>query len=222
MFAAWSFRSAYSFGIDTGRCHGKVASYLPGIGYRTPAMTTALLIIDVQHALCTGDEAAFEIDAVIERINALVAAARATSVPVILIQHEDAEGSLRFGADGWQLADGLAAHPDDLRVRKTTPDSFHQTELYRLLLQREVTDLVVCGLQSDFCVDTTVRRALALDYHVTLVADAHSTVDNGVLAASQITAHHNATFRNMTSFGPRIDVIPTRDVRIGIRREASA
>lgn len=63
--------------------------------------------------------------------------------------------------------------------------------------------LVVCGFQSEFCVDTTTRRALALGYPVTLVADGHSTTDNGVLSAAQISAHHNATLTNIVSFGPR-------------------
>lgn len=177
-------------------------------------MTTALLIIDVQHALCTGEEAAFDIDRVIERINAIGAQARTVGAPVILIQHEEDRGSLQFGTDGWQLAAELATLPGDLRVRKTTPDSFHQTELHRLLQERGVTHLVVCGLQSDFCVDTTVRRALALGYHVVLVADAHSTIDNGVLSAAQIIAHHNTTLAHMTSFGPRITVATADGINI--------
>ena len=175
---------------------------------------TALLVIDVQHALCTGEEAAFDIDRVIDRINSVSATARTAGVPVIFIQHEEDEGSLRFGTGGWQLAQGLAASPGDFRVRKTTPDSFHQTDLPRLLQERAITDLVVCGLQSDFCVDTTVRRALALGYPVTLVADAHSTVDNGVLSAAQIVAHHNTTLAHMASFGPRVRVMPAGEVRI--------
>jgi len=174
-------------------------------------MTTALLIIDVQQALCAGPYAAFDIDRVIPRINAIGAKARSAGASVIFIQHED-DGPLQFGADGWQLAIGLEATGADLRVRKTTPDSFHRTELQALLQSRGVTHLVVCGLQSDFCVDTTVRRALALGYEVSLVADGHTTLDNGVLTAAQIIAHHNMTLGNMTSFGPRVKVMPAGDI----------
>ena len=177
-------------------------------------MKTALLIIDVQHALCTGEEAAFEIDRVIDRINTIGAKARTAGAPVVLIQHEEEDGPLQFGTDGWQLAQGLATGPGDLRVRKTTPDSFHRTDLQRLLQERDVTHLVVCGLQSDFCVDTTVRRALALGYPVTLAADAHSTIDNAALSAPQIIAHHNTTLGHMASFGPRVRVVPADEVGI--------
>jgi len=175
-------------------------------------MKTALLIIDVQHALCAGEYAAVGIDAVIERINALSARARAAGVPVVLIQHEEADGPLQHGTDGWQLAQRLVTDAGDLRLRKTACDSFHHTELQERLQERDVTQLVVCGLQSEFCVDATVRRALALGYPVVLVEDGHSTLDNGVLSAAQITAHHNATLANMTSFGPRVAVVPADQV----------
>ncbi len=177
-------------------------------------MKTALLIIDVQHALCTGEEAAFDIERVIERVNAVATKARASGAPVILIQHEEDGGPLQFGISGWHLAEGLETLPGDLRVRKTACDSFHQTDLHRLLQEREITNLVICGLQSEFCVDATVRRALALGYPVLLVADGHSTIDNGVLSAAQITAHHNTTLAHMTSFGPRVTVAPAGEVRI--------
>jgi nicotinamidase-related amidase len=176
-------------------------------------MTSALLIIDVQNALCSGDEAAFDIENVIARINLLSAAARAVEAPVLLVQHEEAGGSLTFASEGWQLAAGLRTSPDDLRVRKKTPNSFHETELHTVLQERAVSRLVVCGLQSDFCVDTTVRQALALGYDVVLASDAHSTTDNGILSAAQITAHHNRTLRFMTSFGPRISVMHAREIR---------
>lgn len=176
-------------------------------------MKSALLVIDVQHALCTGPWAAFDIDGVIDRINAVAAKARAAGAPVLWIQHED-DGPLRYGSDGWQLDQRLAVQPDDIRLRKTATDSFHKTELRALLQARDVGRLIVCGLQSDFCVDSTIRRALALGYPVVLVADAHSTVDNGILSAAQITAHHTATLASIESFGPRAIPVRAAELRI--------
>lgn len=177
-------------------------------------MTSALLIIDVQQALCCGVDAAFDIASVIDRINSVSAQARAAGVPVILIQHEEADGPLQYGADGWQMDARLQVSDADLRVRKTACDSFYQTNLQDLLLSRAVDHLVVCGLQSEFCVDSTVRAALARGYPVTLVADGHSTVDNGVLSAAQISAHHNTTLANLGSFGPRVTPVPAADMHL--------
>lgn len=180
---------------------------------RQHPMKHALLIIDVQQALCSGAEAAFDIDRVVDRINSVSTKARVAGAPVFLIQHEETDGSLQYGTGGWQLYERLAVQPEDIRVRKTTPDSFHKTELQSLLQARNVETLVVCGLQSDFCVDCTVRRALALGYPVVLVSDAHSTVDNGVLSAAEISAHHNTTLANIGSFGPRVTLTKAAEVR---------
>lgn len=176
-------------------------------------MTTALLVIDVQKALCVGEGAAFESRRVIDRINQVSAKARATGVPVILIQHEAPNDPLEYGTEGWELAEGLDTQPADLRLRKAATDSFHHTELQALLQERGIQKLIICGLQSDFCVDTTTRRALALGYPVTLVSDGHSTVDNGVLTAAQISAHHTVTLANIESFGPRVTPLTASEIR---------
>lgn len=175
-------------------------------------MKTALLIIDVQQALCHGEYAAWDSGRILANINAVAARARAADAPVFLIQHDEPDGPLAAGSAGWQLADGLDTAASDLRLRKQASDSFHNTDLHAQLQQRGIDNLVICGLQSDFCVDTTTRRAMALGYPVQLVADGHSTVDNDVLTAQQIAAHHNVTLSNLSSFGPRTKAVPAASV----------
>ncbi len=177
-------------------------------------MTTALLIIDVQRALCSGKYAAFEADRVIERINLVSRKAREVGAPVVVIQHESAGGPLEYETDGWKLAVGLDTQPTDIYVRKRATDSFHNTDLLPILHAAGATELAICGLQSEFCVDTTTRRALALGYPVKLISDAHSTMSNGVLSAAQISAHHNETLANITSFGPRVTLIAASEVYV--------
>ena len=178
-------------------------------------MATALLIIDVQHALCTGEYECFEIKRVIENINGLSAKAREAGIPVILIQHEEKGDLLQHGSEGWQLAESLETSPQDLRVRKTNRDSFYQTHLQAKCCKMWALDrLIICGLQTDYCVNATVRQALKLGYDVVLAADAHSTVDNGNLAAEDIIAEHNADLAHLTGPVARIDVMPTSEIRI--------
>jgi nicotinamidase-related amidase len=176
-------------------------------------MRSALLIIDVQQVLCVGAEAAFDVGNVVDRINLVAQRMREAALPVIFIQHED-DGPLKSESAGWQLHEKLVVQATDIRVRKTASDAFHQTELQSVLQSRGIDTLVACGLQSDFCVDSTVRRALALGYPVTLIADGHSTVDNGVLTAAQISAHHNETLANLGSYGPRVKTIPAAEFRV--------
>jgi len=174
---------------------------------------TALLVIDVQQGLCEGEHDAFESQQVIGRINCVSGKARAAGALVVFIQHESKSGYLEFESDAWQLARGLHVEPTDLRIRKTTPDSFHRTELERVLKDHAITDLVICGMHTEFCVDTTARRALALGFPVVLVEDAHTTEGNRHLSPLQVIRHHNETLTNIGSFGPRVRAIPTEDLR---------
>jgi nicotinamidase-related amidase len=165
-------------------------------------MATALLVIDVQQALFEPHPRPGAAPQVLARINALTARARAAGAPVIFIQHEDAE--MICDTPGWALACELQVHDTDIRVRKTTPDSFHKTGLADILAAHGVSHVVICGYATEFCIDTTTRRAATLGYGVTLAADAHTTHDKPHADAATIRAHHNATLPAMSSFGPKI------------------
>ncbi len=178
-------------------------------------MNTALLVIDVQQGLCEGEHAPFESPQVIDRINRVSDKARAAGAFVIFVQHESGSGYLEHGTPAWQLADGLTVAPTDLHVRKTSADSFHKTDLQAVLKAHDVEDLIVCGMHTEFCVDTTIRRALALGYPVVLVSDAHTTEGNAGLSPQQVIRHHNDTLANISSFGPLVTAVSTDDLRIG-------
>ncbi len=176
----------------------------------TPVSTTALLVIGVQQSLCEGEGVAWDCEGLFSRINVLSQGARAAGCPVIWVQHQDAQ--LLPESPAWQLPAALHTDAADLHIRKTTPDAFFRTPLQALLQQHGVQRVVVCGLHSEFCVDTTVRRAMALGYPVTLVGDAHTSAGHADATPQQVIAHHNATLSDISSFGPRVTVVSTQDV----------
>ena len=175
-------------------------------------MTTALLIIDVQRALCAGEYECHDANRVIDTINGLSARARQSGVPVVLIQHNEKDSPFAHGAEGWQLAEGLSTAPGDLRVDKTANDSFYQTNLQKLIPREDFDRLVICGMQTDYCVNATVRQAHQLGYDVELAADAHTTVDNGNMSAEDIIAEHNKDWAHLTGSVARIDVRPAEQI----------
>ena len=175
-------------------------------------MKKAVLVIDVQQGLCEGEGAAFDCAGTITRINTVTRKARAAGVPVIFIQHESSCGYLEHDTPSWQLAKGLDVLPADLRIAKTTPDAFLRTRLQETLDELGVDEVVVCGMHSEFCVDTTTRRALALGYPVVLVSDGHTSAGNAAIGAAQVIAHHNATLTNISSFGPRVRALPHAEI----------
>jgi nicotinamidase-related amidase len=80
----------------------------------------------------------------------------------------------------------------DIVIQKNTPDAFYKTNLCEKLESKGIRNLIVAGLQTEYCVDTTCRRAFSLGYNVTLVKDAHSTWDTSILSAEQIIEHHSS------------------------------
>ena len=151
----------------------------------------ALLVIDMQKGVYADEDGTVHAGAaLVTTINGSIGAARAAGCPVVFVQHE-AEW-LTAGSPQWELVDGLdAGDENDLFARKRHGSAFHDTGLEQALRSTAVDELVVCGLQSEFCVDSTVRHAYALGFPVTLVADAHSTWDSASLTAAQIIEHHN-------------------------------
>lgn len=176
-------------------------------------MKSALLVIDVQRGLCEGAQVSFELREVISRINQLASRARAAGAPVVFVQHETRGGLFVHGSDTWQLALDLHTEPGDLFVRKTASDAFHHTELSQMLQEHGVTDLVICGMHSEYCVDSTTRRAAALGYPVVLAADAHTTEDKAHLSGVEIRRHENVTLSNVTSYGVAIRAIDAEAVQ---------
>lgn len=175
-------------------------------------MKQAILVIDVQRMLFDVAPRPHEADVVVERINAMCARARSADVPVFLIQHED-NHSLAFETAGWELQGNLETMDGDTVVRKRTPDSFLSTTLAGQLADRGVKRVVIAGYASEFCVDTTVRRAAALGYEVVLASDAHTTHDKAHASGAFIRQHHNATLPAISSFGHKIIAVPSTEVQ---------
>jgi len=154
--------------------------------------STALLVIDVQACNFEEPEPVYRGDDLLSKIGALIAQARAAGVPIIYIQHCGPEGAIdQPGTPGWEIHPAVTPLQDDVVIQKRYPDAFQDTSLQHELEAGGIKSLIITGMQTEYCVDTTCRRAYSLNYDVTLVKDAHSTWNTDLLTAPQIIAHHN-------------------------------
>lgn len=174
---------------------------------------SALLVIDVQRGWYEAAPGPHDATGTLARINRLIDSARAAGRPVIFIQHSEPPG-LTPGTPEWELHPALHREAADPVVGKTACDSFLGTTLAAALRQRKVDTLVVCGAATEFCVDTTVRRAVSEGYAVVVPSDAHATKDRPVLAATQIIAHHNWVWAELSAPRPVL-VAPSAEIRFG-------
>ncbi len=170
---------------------------------------TALLVIDMQVGLVAG---AYRAGEVLGTIATLLAKARSSGTPVVYLQHESDEFEpLKRGTPTWQIHPDIAPAEGESVISKRASDSFYQTPLRRELEAKGVRHIVVTGMMTEACVDTTSRAAISLGYDVTLVEDGHTTW-NGRLPAAQIIEHHNATLAELVHPDHTIKVKPAEAV----------
>jgi nicotinamidase-related amidase len=160
---------------------------------------SALVVIDVQRGildipgLARKREIDQALDQTVFRIGALLERARAARLPVVYVQHDGAPGHrLEPNTTGWPIRTEIAPLPGEPIIHKRACDAFFETRLQEELATRNVKQLVIVGCMTEYCIDTTVRRAVSLGFDVLLAADGHTTADTRDLRFEQIIAHHNA------------------------------
>lgn len=164
--------------------------------FKDVLMKTALLVIDVQNDMFRPEDRLYEPGPLLSVIGKVLQKARIEAVPVIYVQHNSIKGG-RFinGSEGWKVHREIAPEPGEIAIQKTTPDSFYRTELSHTLELLGIQRLVVTGIQSELCVDTTTRRATSLEYEVTLLSDGHSTFDRKAMKAPDIIRFENEVLK---------------------------
>ena len=174
---------------------------------------TALLVVDVQNDVVAG---AHRRDDVIANINALVDRARASSVPVIWVQHADDD--LVEGSDGWRYVSELQRDDAEPLVHKHHGDSFEATTLEAELAERGVGRVIVTGAQTDACIHATIHGAFTRGYDTVLVSDAHTTEDltaYGLPSPDKVIAHANLYWTWQSGPGREASVVDTAGVEFG-------
>lgn len=152
---------------------------------------TALLVIDVQMDMFREANPVAMGPQLLETLKSLIARARQAGAPVIYVQHSGRPGFLEEGTSGWNIHPAVAPELGDIVIHKKSPCSFRGTNLGAELDSRGITNVVITGIQSEMCVDTTTRSAFNFGYKAVLVEDGHSTFNTPDLSAGAISRHHN-------------------------------
>jgi ureidoacrylate peracid hydrolase len=158
----------------------------------------ALIVVDMQNGFCHPEGSFPRIGLGLEGANAAVRnaaiavkQARAVDMPVIFTRHlyrlgraDEGPALIRnspalavvngLAAGSWdaEVVDDLDCGHDDLRLDKVRFDAFQWTSLEPLLRGLSVSKLLICGVVTNLCVETTVRSAFMRDFPVTLIEDA--------------------------------------------------
>ncbi|GJH22202.1 cysteine hydrolase [Caballeronia novacaledonica] len=155
----------------------------------------ALLIIDMQIGLFNGPDRPYEGDRVLANINQLIGRARSASAPIFAMRHTGPRGTpIEPGSPHSQLIPQLEVDAKcDVIFDKTRPNCFLGTSLGEQLADANVSELIIVGMKTQYCIDATCRAASDMGLRPVLIADAHTCMDTRELPARAIIEHHNAT-----------------------------
>jgi nicotinamidase-related amidase len=144
-------------------------------------MTRALIIIDIQNDYFPGGKAELvNTDKACGNAKLLLEHFRKNNLPVVHIQHISTRpGATYFIPDtiGADIHSDLKPKETEPVIIKHYPNSFRETGLMDYLKSKEVTDLVICGMQTHMCVDSTTRAAKDFGFNCVVIGDACATKD---------------------------------------------
>ncbi len=141
----------------------------------------ALLIIDVQNDYFEGGKCElFEPLKALANIEKVLGKFREEKLPIINIQHINISPKATFfvpNTYGVEIHKNLTPKIGEFHITKNYPNSFLKTELLDILNKNNINELVVCGMMSHMCIDTTVRACMDYKIKVTLLEDTCTTKD---------------------------------------------
>lgn len=132
----------------------------------------ALLVIDVQNGVV---DYAWKRNEIVARIADLVTRARVAGIDVIWVQHSEPE--MPIGGEYWQIVPELKPLPNEKIIHKLFRSSFEETELEDVLQELNVDHLLISGAQTNYCVRNTIHAGFERGLDITLIEDAHTTMD---------------------------------------------
>lgn len=178
---------------------------------RSSMTRRGLIIVDVQVALFS--TLRYDADGLVGRLNIVADRLRAERSPVIVVQHCGPAGdALHPSRPGHAIHQGLTIGEGDIRIAKKSCDAFLDTSLTDVLASLSVSEVIITGVATEFCVDTTVRSALARGFTTVVPTDGHTTADRPHLSAAKIIEHHNETWRGLISPAGPAQIMPCTEL----------
>ena len=136
-----------------------------------------LLVVDIQKGIT--DERLFDFESFIINTCRIIKTARENAVEVIYIQHDDGPGTgFSVGDEDFEIATQVAPEKNEKVFIKTINSCFGNRELAKYLEDEKDDTLMIVGLQTNFCVDATVKSAFERGYKVIVPEGTNSTFDN--------------------------------------------
>lgn len=149
-----------------------------------------LVVIDIQKGIT--DEELYNYKGFLKNVTTIIEAARKNNVEVIYVQHDDGPGSgFTFGDEDFEIADEVAPNEGEKIFTKEINSAFGNKEFASYLESQGEKDLMIIGLQTNFCIDATIKSAFERGYHVLVSEGTNSTFDNDYMTGETTYNYYN-------------------------------
>ena len=149
-----------------------------------------LLIVDVQKLIMNDRLYNYELFA--KNIRKLADTARESGVEVIYIRHDDGAGQpLSKGNDGFDIWHGITPLKNEHIFDKIVNSPFKESGLLEYLTEKGEKTLMVTGLQTEYCIDATVKCGFEHGFEMIVPENANTTMDNAFLPGEMTYKYYN-------------------------------
>lgn len=149
-----------------------------------------LLVVDAQRIITT--ERLYEFKRFVENVEKMIDEARTNHIEVIYIRHDDGAGSeLTKGTEGYEIYDKFQPQKGEKIFDKEVNSAFKESGLLEYLENKNERDIIIVGLQTDYCIDATIKCGFEHGLHMIVPAYTNTTLDNKFMTAKQSYEYYN-------------------------------
>lgn len=149
-----------------------------------------LLVIDIQKGIT--DEELYNFDGFIKNTVKIIETARKNNIEVVYVQHDDGPGSeFSIGDEDFEIAEQVKPMQGEKRYIKNINSCFGNKELANYLQEKKEDTLMIVGLQTNFCIDATIKSAFERGYKVIVPKGTNSTFDNDYMDKETTYKYYN-------------------------------
>lgn len=154
-----------------------------------------LLVVDTQKLIT--NEKLFKFDSFVSNVKKVIATARENNIEVIYVRHDDGVGSeLTKGNDGFEIYEEFQPMKNEKIFDKQVNSAFKGTDLLEYLSDKGEKNLIIVGLQTDYCIDATIKCGFEHGFNIIVPAYTNSTDDNEFMTAEQSYKYYNELMWN--------------------------
>lgn len=149
-----------------------------------------LLVVDTQKLITNQD--LYEFSLFENRVKELIKQARDNAVEVIYVRHDDGEGNeLTKGTEGFEIYEKFCPVAGEKIFDKYVNSPFKETGLLEYLREKGEDTIIAVGLQTDYCIDATIKCGFEHGFRMIVPAHTNSTFDNAFMSAEETYRYYN-------------------------------